>query len=818
MNVWFVDVILPLPVPLTYTYRVPQELNDTLAVGKRVVVQFGKQKLYSAIIAEVHQKAPKAYTAKYLHNVLDDFPIVSKEQLKFWEWISNYYLCHVGEVMAAALPTGFKMSSESKIIRGANPPDFDELTDREYMVMEALENNPVLTIAEVSQILDLKVVYPILKSLLEKQFIALEEEVKERYKPRMVSLLRLTEGFRSEDQLNKAFELTTRSAKQQDALMKYMQLSEVLSGEAKEVKKVSLQKSANVSSAVIQKLVEKGIVEVYEKEEDRIGRAEVSQDFNALNTDQEKAIQSIRSSWKDKAVCLLHGVTGSGKTEVYIHLIKAMIEEGKQVLYLLPEIALTTQIIQRLQRVFGDAVGVYHSKFNQNERAEVWLDVLNKGRFKVIIGARSAMFLPFSDLGLVIVDEEHESSFKQYDPAPRYNGRDASIVLANQFGAKVLLGTATPAVETYFNATHNKYGLVELNNRHSGVQMPEILVADLKQEKRKKTMRNHFSELLVTHMEEALERKEQIILFQNRRGFSPYIICETCGWSPECTRCDVNLTYHKYLGKLKCHYCGFQQTMPKACPACGSNGLKLDGFGTEKIEEDISLFFPKVKVARLDLETTRSKNAYAKILNDFQDRQIDILIGTQMVSKGLDFDHVSLVGILNADQMLNFQNFRAHERSFQLMAQVAGRAGRKEKRGKVIIQSHNPYHPIIRQVIDGNFTDMYKQQVLERKNFNYPPFHRLYQFTFVHVDREKVLHAATWFTKGLKNMYGERVLGPEYPPISRIKNKYHMVSMLKVERTLSLNQTREKVNELLMDYHNQKNIKQVRVIIDVDPQ
>lgn len=818
MKTYFVDVILPLALPNTFTYRVPRELSSSITVGTRVTVQFGKSKLYSAIIRSIHETAPAHYEAKYIHNVLDEEPIVNEKQFELWEWMADYYMCTIGEVMAAALPNGLKLSSETRVILRENSEvDYHQLTDREFLITEALEVNNVLSLKEMSEILGLKEVYPIVKSLLAKEVIVVEEELKARFKPKMAKYIELAQNHQSEEALYKLFDELAKAKKQLALLMKYIELSQYFSGKVLPVKSSALKKSANASAASLKSLVEKAI---FVETEVEVGRLAVDDEVNenaSLSDIQQEAFESINEQMQKHTVTLLHGVTGSGKTEIYIQLIHQALDQGKQVLYLLPEIALTTQIITRLKKFFGDRVGVYHSRFNENERVEVWNNLVKKENHQVILGARSAMFLPFSDLGLIIVDEEHETTFKQFDPAPRYNARDASVVLAQLHQAKVVLGSATPSVETYYNATKGKYGWVELLQRFGGNHMPEVFVADLKEDTKKKKMRNHFSEMLFLAVEEALENKEQVILFQNRRGFSPFIQCETCGWVPYCKRCDVAMNYHKYSNQLKCHYCGYEKSLPKTCDACGAATVKLKGFGTEKIEEDIELLFPKAKVARMDLDTTRSKNAYQQIISDFEDRNIDILVGTQMVTKGLDFDNVSLVGILNADQMLNFQDFRAFERSYQLMSQVSGRAGRRETRGKVIIQSFQPYHPIIRQVIDHDYQGMFKGQVLERRNFKYPPFYRLVELSVRHRDKSLTEEAAKHLAKLLRNGFKDRVLGPEFPPVARIRNRYYMNILLKIERTISLKQAKKRLNDTLIDFRQHPEFKKTQVVINVDP-
>ncbi len=821
----FIDVILPLSVPNLFTYRLPFELNNNIQIGQRVVVPFGRSgKLYSALVKKIHHSPPTEYQAKYIESLLDEKPIVNQKQLQHWDWIADYYIANIGDVFNAALPGALKLASETKIVLNA---DFEgdainDLSANEYQIYEGLEVRHCLNLQEISEILNIKNVHQVVKSLIEKRVIVVEEDLKQKYKPKLIAYIRLTEFANKEENLQQIFNEIERAKKQLDALMSFIHLSKRY-GTPVEVKKLAVQKSANVTAAVINQLVKKNIFEIYELAIDRISAYNKKLLGNKqLNKHQITALNEVETIFRTKDVVLLHGVTGSGKTEIYIKLIQQAIAKGDQVLYLLPEIALTTQLITRLKKIFGDVIGVYHSKFNENERVEVWNKVLTfkelkSSKFQIIMGARSAMFLPFSKLGLIIIDEEHENSFKQYQPAPRYNARDASVVLAKIHQAKVLMGSATPAVETYWNTTQNKYGLVELNKRHGGVLMPEILCADIKEATRKKRMKSHFSPLLMEMMEEALKNKEQIILFQNRRGYAPFMICEDCGVVPECNHCDVSLTYHKYTNLLKCHYCGATKKMPTTCGACGSAKITLKGFGTEQIEEELAIYFPKIKIARMDADTTRRKNAYHRLITDFEDKNIDVLVGTQMVAKGLDFDNVSLVGILNADAMLNFPDFRAFERSYQLMSQVSGRAGRKQKRGKVLIQTYNPYHPIIRQVINHDYQGMYKDEIAQRKKFKYPPFQRLIYFQLKHKDKNMLNAGAAEFAGALKNKFGNRILGPDFPVISRIKNLYHKNIMLKIEREISIQKTRELIMEAKNQFEAGSKYKSVRIAIDVDP-
>jgi primosomal protein N' (replication factor Y) len=837
---YFVDVVLPLAVPNLYTYRVPYDWNNSIAVGKRVVVQFGRGKLYSALVRNIHENPPKKYAAKYIDSILDEQPIVNTKQFELWDWMSNYYMCNIGDVMVAALPGGLRLASETKIVLN---PDYSKkiadinlkISDKEVLIIDALEVRNMLSLNDVSEIIEQKTVYPVIKLLIEKGIVLIQEELKEKFKPKIESCVRITEYADNEKNLKTVFEaLEKKAPKQLDVVMAYISLSKRYSKEQQEVKKTDILKMVDGAEAALKSLVKKNIFEMYEREVGRLANFENENKISELNEVQQNVLESINLQYGlttdnqqptiTKDVVLLHGVTSSGKTEIYVKLIEQTILQGKQVLYLLPEIALTTQIINRLRKYFGDTVGVYHSKFNENERVEIWNNVLNTSNNQqpaannqLIIGARSALFLPFSNLGLVIVDEEHDTSYKQYDPAPRYNARDGAIYLAHIHKAKVLLGSATPSLESYYNAQEGKYGFAEINQRFGGVQMPEILIADIKEATKKKQMKSHFSPLLLDTVTLALERKEQVILFQNRRGFAPQLECNMCAWVPQCVNCDVSLTYHKTSNQLRCHYCGYSIKPPDKCAACGDTDLRMKGFGTEKIEEELSVFYPRAKISRMDLDTTRSKFAHQHIIQDFEEGNIDILVGTQMVTKGLDFDNVSMVGILNADSMLNFPDFRSFERSYQLMAQVSGRAGRKNKRGKVIIQTQNPEHNIIQEVIANDYLLMYTNQLLDRKNFNYPPFYRLIEITIIHKDVNMVNSSAKYFADELKRHFSKRVLGPEFPLVSRIRNLYHKNILLKIERDVSVVQVKKIITALLIKFKSNTDHKSVRVQIDVDP-
>ncbi len=813
----FIEVIVPLPVPNTFTYTVPAEWQEHLAQGMRVVVPFGKQKLYTGMVYKTGAQPPKHYVAKPILDVQDETPVVNEKQLHFWEWISDYYLCFLGDVLSAALPGALQVHSETKLVLNTvSPWDENELTDREYLVCEALEAQHTLTLQEVSNILGIKTIHPIIKSLMAKGLVWLHEEAKEKYKPKTAWYVKLNTELNQESKLQEVMNSLSKAPKQTALLMRFIELSNFFSGSPDAVAKITLQKKANASANQVKVLVDKGIFTLEEQVESRLESVDITDTVKPLNTAQQEVADYLRQILPEKPACLLHGVTSSGKTEVYIDLMESYRAEEKQVLYLLPEIALTTQIIKRLQARFGEEVGVYHSRLNQNERVEVWNNML-AGKYRIVLGARSAVFLPFESLGLIIVDEEHESSFKQYDPAPRYHARDAAVMLGRIHKAHVLLGSATPSVESYYLAKTAKYGFAELTKRYGEAKMPLIRTADLKEEHQSKTMRSHFSSVLLNEMEMAFQSGNQVILFQNRRGFSPYIQCTSCGFTPGCTRCDVNLTYHKQINRLKCHYCGYHRDMPTNCEQCGSPTLELKGFGTEKVEDELQLMYPDRKIQRLDLDTTRGKNAYNEILSAFARQEIDVLVGTQMVTKGLDFERVGVVGVLNADSLLSFPDFRAHERSFQLMTQVAGRAGRKKDRGTVVIQTYQPSHPIIQWVTENNYTAMYESQLAERKQFKYPPGFRLIRFTALHTDRDLVNSASGYLSELLRRKYKDRVLGPEYPIVARIKNRYHKQILLKLERDTLVKQTRAIIQRALDDLQRHPDFRKVRIIPDVDP-
>ncbi|NOQ28236.1 MAG: primosomal protein N' [Bacteroidales bacterium] len=819
---FFANVILPLPLKQLFTYSIPESLSKDLEIGKRVIVQFGARKIYTAIVFSIHQNAPTEYKTKDIVSILDQKPIVNEQQLKLWQWIADYYMCSVGEVFKAALPSGLKLESETKVIYNPVSIEQKKFNSTETLVLDYLADKNIASINEISAALERKDALPVIKSLLDKKAVILEEKLRENYKPKTETYIKLNDSITSESELGKVFDSLSRAQKQLHVLMSYIKLSgSFMQKKTLEIKKTDLIEDSKTSSGIIKSLIEKNIFTEYDKTVSRLNESQEEQsDIKDLSDAQLQAHVEIKEQFTEKNVVLLQGVTSSGKTEIYIHLIKEQIEKGKQVLYLLPEIALTAQIINRLKSVFGKRVGIYHSKFSDSERVEVYKNILEPSetlKYDVILGVRSSLFLPYSNLGLIIVDEEHENTYKQYDPAPRYNARDCSAVLAQMHNAKVLLGTATPSIESYFNAKANKYGLVKLTTRFQNIKLPESQLVDTLIAKKKKEMKSLFSPTLLDGIKESLAMGGQVILFQNRRGFAPYLECDMCGWIPQCTNCDVSLTYHQHKNELVCHYCGYTIRSPKTCKACGNTAVQTRGFGTEKIEEEIKIFFPDIKVARMDLDSTRSKNAYLNIISNFETGKIDILIGTQMVSKGLDFDNVSLVGIMNADNMLNYPDFRAFERSYQLIAQVSGRAGRKKKQGKVIIQTSNPAHPILQFVLDNKFEEMYKSQLLERKNFNYPPFFRLIKISIRHKKQDIVDKAAHRIGVNLRKVFGKRILGPEPPIISRVQNYYIQNIVLKIERERSFQKAKQLLDDQITNLVTMDSFKSINISIDVDP-
>ncbi|MDO6802859.1 primosomal protein N' [Wenyingzhuangia sp. 1_MG-2023] len=811
---YFVDILLPIPLERQFTYRITEEESHFLKIGMRVAVPFGKNKIYTGIVCNIHEEEPQAYEAKDIYQILDETPLVQESQLRFWEWIATYYMCSLGEVLRAAFPSVFLLESETLVIANSRFTETDALSSEAYLVYEALQKQSQISVSDVMKILSKKNVFPILKDMISLEAIQLKEEIYEQYQPKLVAYIRLAPEWEAQDKLQELLLLLSRSEKQRTLVLSYF----TLKAQSKTpIKKKDLLGSANISDAVCKGLENKGVFEIYHLQIDRVSFDDASKGLPVLSELQQNAFNEIVSSFVEKDVCLFQGVTGSGKTEIYVHLIQKVIEQGKQVLFLVPEIALTTQLIFRLQKFFGGVLTVYHSKYSQNERAEAWYRILEgSDKAQIILGTRSSALLPFQNLGLIVVDEEHEASYKQFDPAPRYHARDAAIVLAKKHQANILLGSATPSIESYDNAQNGKYGLVSLQRRYGNVQMPKIGLVDIKEKHKKKRMTGHFSDVLLAEIKEALELKEQVILFQNRRGFAPLIECNTCGVSPQCPNCDVSLTEHKFKQELRCHYCGYHRAIPRQCDACGNTDLSSKGFGTEQIEQELLGLFPEHTIGRLDLDTTRGKYGYQKIIGAFQHGEIDILVGTQMLSKGLDFSNVSLVGVLNADNMLNFPDFRAHERSFQMLTQVSGRAGRGQKQGKVLIQTFNPYHQILQQVTTNSYEQMYHEQLTERRNFHYPPHYRLIQITLKHKDFNLLESGSEWLGKSLQNSFGKNLLGPTVPSVSRVRNLYIKQMMIKIPPKQSIGATKDYIRKVRTLFESIGKFRAIKMRIDVD--
>src|SRR5690554_362444 len=813
---FFVEVILPLALDKTFTYQVSEAEFYFIKPGMRIAVPFGKSKVYTALAVEVHQNKPLLYEAKEIHEIIDEKPIANHYQIKHWFWIAEYYMCSIGEVYKSAVPSALLLESETIILKNKeNEVLKSELSDDEFLVYEALEKQNSLKVQDIIAILNKKTILPILQKLLAKGVIYLQEEVKENYQPKRIRCVRLHQQYDNENGLKELLETLKNAHKQREVVLKYFQLK---ASTKKPISVKQLSETAEASNSIIKALIDKEVFEEYFLQTDRTDfLAENLQKEIILSHAQNKALEEIKQSFETKNTTLLFGVTSSGKTEVYIELIKEYLQKGRQVLYLLPEIALTTQLVSRLRKHFGNEVAVYHSKYNQNERIEVWNQVLNQSeKAKVVIGARSALFLPFQDLGLILVDEEYEQTFKQHDPAPRYHARDTAIVLGEMHKAKILLGSATPSIETFFNTENNKFGLVELTERFGKTKLPKIEIVDLKDKHFRKKMTGHFSDTLLEEITTVLENGEQVILFQNRRGFAPVLECLTCGHIPQCPNCDVSLTYHKLKNQIRCHYCGYAIAKPTHCHACQSVELTTKGFGTEQIQLELEELFSDRKIIRMDRDTTGGKFGYEKIIDSFKTRQSDILVGTQMLAKGLDFDNVGLVGVLNADAMLYHPDFRAYERSFQLMTQVSGRAGRSEKQGKVIIQTYNPNHPIIQKVIQNDYFSMYKQELIERQTFEYPPYFRLIKLTLKHRDFEKLKNGSMWLYQSLKNTLGLPVLGPEEPPVSRIRNEYIRTILVKIPTNKNLKSVKGIISKNLNSFDAISQYRSIKVGVNVD--
>ncbi len=817
----FADIILPLAVTGTFTYRVPDRLADRVTAGIRVIVPFGPRKYYSGIIFRLHHSPPAGFKIREIISVIDPFPVVNNFQLDFWNWIMEYYLCSPGEVMKASIPAGLKLESETYYLPGKIPEKDNLLEPEELKVIAFLKDRNAISLKDLKNKIKMKNPDKWLDILKGKGIILTEERIRERYHPKTETFVNLNDVYKEKDKPDELIDSFKRAPRQHNLLLSFLSIREDTHDGISEIKKQELQHIPEYSESAFQALVRKNVFQVVKKEVTRLEQAKTPVlAINPLTPLQLGALNEIKKIFSEKKVALLHGITSSGKTEIYFHLIREQISMGNQVLYLLPEIVLTAQIVRRLTSVFGNQVGIYHSRYSDAERVETYYNLLgisSKNPVQIILGARSAIFLPFNRLGLIIIDEEHENTYKQSDTAPRYHARDSAIVLAGMHHANVLLGTATPSFESYYNALTGKYGLVSLGERYSKIELPEIRVVNLREQYRKKIMKSHFSPVLLREMKAVLGKEQQVILFQNRRGFSLYIECISCGWVPQCRSCDVSLTYHKLENRLVCHYCGYSMKVPGTCPQCSEAALETRGFGTEKIEEELAIFFPEVKAVRFDLDTARSKKQYEKIILDFEQEKTDILVGTQIVSKGLDFDNVGLVGVLNADNLLNFPDFRAFERSFQLLSQVAGRAGRKYQKGLVILQTSDPENVVIKNVLANDYDTIYRNQIAERKSFRYPPFYRLIKISLRHRNNKILDAAAREIVRELSGITGILVLGPHYPLIRRIKNWYIQDILIKIPRTINLNETKKRIRNIVLNWGIAGKYKGLNVIADVDP-
>lgn len=812
---YFIDVIVPIAVTTTFTYRVSQAEYTFLQQGMRVAVPFGKRLVYTALVLNKHSQKPQVYEPKDIHTIIDEQPIVTKIQIDFWQWIAQYYMCSLGQVYKAALPNAFLLESETILSFNRDlVVDLRSLTDDEFLLYEAFEQQPILRFDEVQNILNKKKVFGVIDELLKKNIIYLNQHIHEKYKPKLVKYVALHDNFKEEKNLINLLDNELKTEKQRALVLKYFQLQT----KNTPIELKELLKEAEVSTSIFNNLEKKEIFTVYTLAEDRVQFSDAFLNDIQFTEEQTTTIQSLKNQFEKYDVTLLNAVTGAGKTEIYIKLIQECIEKNQQALFLVPEIGLTTQLVQRLTAYFGNKVAVYNSKYSENERVEVYQHVLNHTeKAQVVIGSRSSIFLPFKNLRLIIVDEEHEASYKQVDPAPRFHTRDTAIVLAKMFHAKVLLGSATPSLESYYNSYQQKYGYVELTQRFTNVQLPEIVLVDLKEARRKKEVNGIFSVKLIDAITEALYNGEQVLLFQNRRGYSPVLECLTCGNVPHCTSCDVSLTYYKRQNYLKCHYCGYTMAMPTKCHSCHSTELTTKGLGTEQIEDALRSIFPNKRIARMDQDTTRGKFAFERLIDGFKNREIDIMVGTQMLAKGLDFDNVTLVGIMNADSMLTFPDFRAYERAYQLMTQVAGRAGRKNKQGKVLIQTYNPYHNTIQQVTQNDYKGMFKEQMYERLNFKYPPFYRLIRLQLKHTDYNKVKEASNWLATNMRNNIADvLVLGPQEPSINRIRNQYIQIVLIKLPLNKPVNVLKTAIQKSINSLETIGMYKGVKTTISVD--
>lgn len=833
MSALFADILLPLPLKGTFTYAVPDPLVSQVQFGVRVVVPFGRNKFYSGIVTALHANQPTHVTVKSVVEVIDEAPIISPLQFELWKWMADYYMCALGEVMACSLPSALKLTGEVKVaIHPAFDGDISHLTPTECAVVEAVASGETISLDKLAKTIQIQKIIPIVKSLVKKQILLAEDEIRDRYKPQKEVMVALAQPYADNEQelyalldrLEKS-KSTEKRARVILALLAILQSQGIKRNYGVPIPRKRLLEEGNVSPSSLQTLIKDDVLVASEVVVSRLESTSAVATPAAvqLSLPQQKAYEEIKRSFGERSVSLLHGVTGSGKTEIYIRLIEETLRAGKQVLYLLPEIALTSQIVNRLRRYFGSKVGVYHSRFNEYEKVEIWNRVLRRSQsiaeqsdYSLILGARSALLLPFDRLGLIIVDEEHDASYKQSDPAPRYHARDSAIVLASLHKANILLGTATPSLETFYNVARKMYGYIPLTQRYAESKLPDVWVVNMGETMRQGKARGLFSQFLVDKIAAALERKEQVILFQNRRGYAVRLFCHACQAMPTCQNCDVTLTYHKRSNVLKCHYCGYTMPVPTVCPECGSPDIEMKGFGTEKIEDTLAQLFPAAVIQRMDLDTTRSKKAYQDIITQFEQHKTDILVGTQMVTKGLDFDRVSVVGVISADAMLSYPDFRSFERAFQIISQVSGRAGRKDVPGEVIIQTFQPHHPALKYVCSNDFKAMYQSQIAERQRFQYPPICRLIRVTLKHTDEAMVSRAAMELANLLIPAFQKQVLGPEAPLVSRVQTYYLQDFWIKLPKNNQLVEEKIKLEKIISSFRQETRFKSVQIVINVD--
>ena len=815
----YAEVILPLAVQGTFTYLVPEEMQCDISRGSRVYVPFGPRKLYTGIVADLHTNTPK-FKVKPIASLLDGTSILRHPQLKFWQWIADYYLCTLGEVYRAAVPTGLKVESETNLSLN-KAIDLEEigqtLTPAETELLNEVIVADHVRMSDLDRERSHATTARYVSRMLQKGIIVADEKATSSYKAKTIAIVSACNDVKNHEWLHQAFDAVTTATKQERLLIAFLEL--IKNQAVPEITREELLTKAKVSPGILKAICDKGILKFEKRKINRFDAKPGNKpvELPPLSPLQREALRQIDEQWREKNVVLLRGITGSGKTEIYCHAILSALEAGHQVLYLVPEISLTTQLTDRLRKVFGNRLLVYHSKFSDSERVDIWRKLLHSHEPMVILGVRSSVFLPFAKIGLVVVDEEHEASYKQYDPAPRYNARDAAIMLAHLHGAKTLLGSATPAIDTYYKAQTGKFGLVELLERYQGAQLPDVTVVDMLDSRKRRLTDGLLANPVAENLRHTIKRGRQAIMFQNRRGFAPLIQCTQCGWQPKCQYCDVSMVYHKSIDVMSCHYCGYQMHLPRLCPACGQNSVRIGGYGTERIAEHLHSHFPEARVSRMDLDTTRNKDAYQEIIEDFAGHNTDILIGTQMVSKGLDFANVSMVGVVNADSLLHFPDFRANERAFNMLVQVAGRAGRRNEQGQVFIQTSDAANPLLKFISSQDYSGYYEYELEQRRRFGYPPFTKIIMLYVKHREEAEAARLATRYAGELQKVFGTRVLGPAKPSVARISNYYIQTIMLKIEAVASMIKVKKLLFEIYSRMAADRSFRNAQVYYDVDP-